>query len=239
MIRHIVAGGCSFTASGIGGVPPSDKHPTGGCSFVEDSSYQTAIPQSWVDMVAQTLKVSSLVNTASASHGNIQVANNIMTILQKYKYNTKDTMILFNVSAPTRFDIPCDQHCADKSDHCDTPIDVLDFKYFSRTTDFFKSLEKNMGYDQVELVTSNTLLGMMCFLKQNNFEFKFMTMRDYTQHWTLSKILDRFSSNWIDLDPGHGMAEYVEMLGLKKAPDDYHPSLEGHKKLAQCVLNCL
>ena len=239
MIKHIVASGCSFTAAGIGGVPPSPEDPDGGCSVVQDEAYQILEPKSWVEFVARNMQVKSLINVAAESHGNILIANNIMSVLQKFKYPIGNTLVLFNISDPARLDMVCDWQESGKSDFCKWPSSILDFAYISQTDKQLDHVRKNMGIENIEKFSSNVLLGLFCFLQSSGFDFRFMTMRDYRSNQYISTIIDRFSKKWIDLDPGHGMMEFVEQLGLTISNHDFHPNLQGHNKLANCVLETL
>jgi hypothetical protein len=238
MITHILASGCSFTSDGIGGVPPTKKNPDGGCSFIHDDSYTASEPRSWVSVVAQKLKVNSLVNVSAESHGNILIANNIMSILNKFKYDPKETMVMFNISDPGRLDVICDYTHPDACLHCSWDQSILPFKYLSRRSQQFKDIEKTMGIDQIELLSSNMLLGMMSFLQQNGFNFRFMVMSDFQFSEPLTTVVTQFCENMIELTPGPSMSQFVNALELNLS-DGFHPDITGHAEIANHVLENL
>lgn len=238
MIRHLVAAGCSFSSNGPGGCPPTRDNPAGGCSYIPDPDYTVVEPMSWVGFLAQLLNVSSLVNVASASHGNILVANNIMSLLQRFSYSILDTLIVFNISDPGRLDIPCDYNDPGKSKYCDWDKSILPFSYLNYDHKQVSQTKKYMGLEQVEEFTTNSLLGMMSFLKTNGYQFRFMTMGDYSQHINLKNVLAQFQEHIVTLTPGNCMETFVDQLGLN-LDDSYHPDVAGHKMLADKVLESL
>jgi hypothetical protein len=235
MIKHIVAGGCSFTSNGIGGVPPTPDNPEGGCSFVGETANT---PGSWPGYIAQQLNVSSLINLAASGHGNFLTANNILTLLQSFSYHSKDTLVLFNITDPGRFDLMCDFEQPNKSKFCDWHSDILPFSYVDRNSNILEPIVKLVGLDQVELITSTALLGMMSFLEQNNFTFRFLTMSEYSTPKYLAPVIQRYKHNMVDLFPGTGMQQYVSMLNLNTI-DGFHPDLNGHRAIADCVIESL
>jgi len=239
MIKHIVAGGCSFTANGIGGVPPSESNPDGGCSFIDDQVFPAPIPGSWVGFVAKKLQVKSLVNVAANSHGNIATANNLMQVLTRFNYDPDQTLVLFNISDPSRLDLPCSWDHPEKSLFCAWPDSVIDFSYLSCSCQLVESAQKNIGIEQVNVLSTNALLGLLSFLTLNGFNFKFLTMRNYTQIEPLNKVIDNNKSSWISLGSGLGMIEYVMDLGLTVSDIDTHPNLQGHVMIADRVLEAL
>jgi hypothetical protein len=239
MIKNLIASGCSFTEDGIGGVPPSPTDPLGGNSFLEIQEYPSTTPKSWASMIAKKLQVTSFVNLAAAGHGNISIANNMLTLLTRFTYNPAETLILFNITDPSRLDIPCDKLHPEHSCYSEWPEKIIPFKYIvSKESDITRGLTKTIGVDQVEILTSNMILGMMSFLKQNNFNFKFLLMSDYTAHPTLSPVISNFSSNLVKLDPGVGMHEFSIITNNLHA-DGWHPSIEAHRAIADCVINSL
>jgi hypothetical protein len=97
---------------------------------------------------------------------------------------------------------------------------------------------KHIGIEQVELITSNALLGMMSLLKQRGFNFKFLLMSDYRSHPYLGKIIRQFQSHMIELGTDAGMKEYVASLKLN-TEDHLHPDAQGHLQIAQVVMKQL
>lgn len=238
MIQHLVAAGCSFSSDGVGGCPPTIDNPFGGCSFIHDADYPCAEPKSWVGFLAQALNVTSLVNVAAASHGNILVANNIMSLLQRFSYNVANTLIVFNISDPGRLDIPCDYNDREKSKYCNWGEEVLPFSYLNSNHKHVAQTKKYMGLEQVEQFTTNSLLGLISFLKTQGYQFRFMTMGDYSQHTNLKNVLTQYQEYMVPLTPGGNMKEFVYQLGLT-LDDKFHPDLNGHKILANKALESL
>lgn len=240
MIKHLVAGGCSFTADGIGGVPPSPFNPDGACTFIEDESYVTAQPQTWVSFLSQQLPVKSLVNLAADGHGNVLTANNIISLLTRFKYDPTNTLVMFNITDASRLDLMCDWLNPDASLWCTWPENILNFKYLDPSSTLVQSVKKHMGLEQVETCSANALWGLVGFLKANGFDFRFMTMRDYTACYPaghpITQLLEQYQAHWIQLGQGRGMLEYVQQLNLTVSSRNFHPTVEGHRKIAQCVL---
>lgn len=237
MFKNIIASGCSFTEDGIGGVPPSPIDTLGGNSFLEIQNSPT--PKSWASMIAKQLQATSFVNLAASGHGNISIANNMLTFLKRFTYNPAETLILFNITDPFRLDIPCDLLNSEQSCYSEWPEEIIPFKYIvSKESKILVDLTKTMGVDQVEILTSNMLLGMMSYLKQNNFNFKFLLMSDYTTHPTLTPVISSFSNNLIKLTPGIGMREFSNAINNLHS-DGWHPGIEAHRAIADCVINSL
>jgi len=239
MIEHLVVGGCSFTADGIGGMPPSLNNPHGGCTFIETAT----VPKTWPGFLSQQLQVISLVNLAAASHGNMATANNIISVLTRFKYDPTKTMVLFNITDAGRLDLMCDWSHPAVSTHCTWPYDALSFKYLDQTRDIAKSTKKTMGINQVEICSVNALWGLFGFLEANGYNFKFLTMRDYTCYYLpehpMSRLLNQYQQHWIKLDSGRGLVEYVEQHDLAIMEGDFHPTVAGHRMIAGEVLKCL
>jgi len=243
VIEHIVAGGCSFTADGVGGIPPNLHSPEGACSFVSDGFYTAAEPKSWVSFLAQQLQVKSLVNLASSGHGNMATANNIISLLTRFKYDKTKTIILFNITDAGRLDLMCDWSHPAASTQCTWPWDTLNFKYLDNARDLAKSTKKTMGIDQVEICSVNAVWGLIGFLTVNGYNFKFLTMRDYTEHYPaehpMSQLLNQYQAHWIKLSGERGLVEYVQKQNLAIGEGDFHPTVDGHRMIAQEVLKCL
>jgi hypothetical protein len=238
VFKHIIASGCSFTSNGTGGLPPSQEHPNGACSFTSDPDYQAIDPESWAGMIAQNLNVKSFVNVAASSHGNFLIANNVLALIDRFDYSPLDTLILFNLSDPARMDIPCAWNEKTKSDRCNWSDHILPFGYIRRDSDLIKQMLLTMGIDQIEMFTSNAVLGMMSALKQKNFNFYFTMMRNYRDNKYLGPVIAQFNDHLITLNPGIGMMEHARILNLL-TKDNVHPDQQGHISISLQVLNKL
>lgn len=235
MIQHLVAAGCSFTADGVGGVPPNELNPTGACTFIPDEAYVAADPKTWIGFLAQRLQVRSLINLAANGHGNTLTAMNIMQVLTKFDYDPVTTMIMFNITDAGRLDVMCDWHHPQASQYCTWPQQVLPYRYLDPNSEVQQTVKKNMGLEQVETVSCHALQGLMCFLKENKFQFKFLTMRDYTNHSPLSALIQQHEAHWIPLSTSAGMMEYAQAQGLTVSQRDPHPTVQGQKLIADWV----
>jgi hypothetical protein len=236
-IRHIIASGCSFTADGIGGLPPSLTHPTGGCSFVDTNRDNVDSPNTWIGHVAKQLKVSSLVNLSAGSHGNMLIANNIISFLNInfYSYIPEETMILFNISDPARLDIPCSWEHPSRSSFCTWGQNILPYTYIDNLSKPVTYVTKNMEIEQIEIFSSSALLGMMSYLEKYNFNFKFLLMSDYKSHPILGSVINQFYTHLIEMEDLVGMKEFVKHKNLT-ADDNFHPNARGHELISKIVI---
>lgn len=231
--KNLIAAGCSFSANGIGGVPPT-KQSAGGCSFIDAGDNNTPLtPWSWVGFLAQQLNVTSLVNVACGGHGNILTANSILEVLNKFNYDPTDTLIVFNLTEPVRLDIPCDTTSSLRSNVIPWTDDVIDHSYMSRIETI--KLTKAIGIDAVEKFTSNIVELLFDMLEHRKFEFYFLMMTDYTQHSYLGSIIDKYKTRLITIDPGTGMMEFCQLTNNYISKLDKHPNITGHKLIADTV----
>ena len=232
--KNLLVSGCSFTQDGIGGVPPTIEEP-GGCSFIEDDAYVAALPRSWAGFLAKKLQVTSMVNTAASSHGNILIANSILECVRRFKYNPTETLIVFNLTDPWRFDLPC------AYDHPDVDCkfipwnqQLISYSYLDRHKKIMNQLEKNIGLEQIEYFTSNAVEFLFNFLAQKQIAFYFLTMNDY-RSTVLQPIIDKFQKQFIKLTPGSSMIEYCQLTNSQISKDDRHPNLTAHQMIADQV----
>jgi hypothetical protein len=237
-IKHILSGGCSQTQDGIGGVPPT-HFSNGGCSFKWDNELKCSDPKSWVSFVAQDLNVDSLINTASSSHGNQLISNSIIEMLTRYQYNPGETLILFNITWPTRLDIPCDFDHPDRSKFVPWTQDLIPYTYLDNKSKPVQHCYKHMGADQVEQMNCISLINLFNFLENNNFlNYKFILAKDFSEHKNLSAIIKSRQQNFIPLDTiNQGIVEFVTANNLNR--DIIHPSVEGHKIISNIVIDFL
>ena len=229
VVENIVAGGCSFSADGMGGLPPAADY-TGGCSFIQPDSQ----PGSWVGFVAQQLQVNSLVNVAAHSHGNMLTSNSILEILRRYPYNYKTTLVVFNITDPARLDIPCEFAHPDRSIYIPWTEEIIPYSYFKR--DICSNFVKSMGIESAEHITTNAVEFLFNFLENNNIAYCFTTLRDYSDHPILGPVIQHRQAHWVSLDPGQGMYDYCQSKNLIGA-DGFHPNRLGHKLISEQVFN--
>jgi hypothetical protein len=232
--KNLLVGGCSFSSNGIGGSPPT-INSAGGCSYIEDIDYETAHPGSWPGFLAQHLGVTSLVNTATSGHGNNLIANSLLEFINKFYYNSSDTLVVMNISEPGRLDLPC-AHDHPDADNQHIPWDssLISYSYFNRSSNIIKNMEKNIGFDQIEQLTSNSVEFLFTFLESRSIDFYFLTMTDFNNS-CLINVLNKFDSHYIRLTPGPSMYEYCQQTKTYISKTDSHPNNLGHKQIADII----
>jgi hypothetical protein len=232
--KNLLVSGCSFTQDGIGGCPPT-VDSAGGCSFIDTGDGNPAQPRSWAGHLAKRLNVNSLVNTAASSHGNILVANSLLDCVNQFLYKPNETLIVVNLSEPWRLDLPCSYDHVD-CDHVNIPWNqsLIPYSYLGRNKKIMVQLEKNIGFDQIEHFTSNTVEFLFNFLVNQKIKFYFLTMNDFSQT-RLQKVIDKFDSCHVRLIPGKSMIEYCKITDNCVSADNLHPSIDAHEKIADQV----
>ena len=232
-IKNIIAAGCSFTKDGIGGFPPTPNDP-GTNNFLDrpKDGYNGADPKSWASMIAKELAVDSMVNVAASSHGNILLSNSIFSLLQDFRYDPEVTLILFNISEPTRLDIPCDFDHHDASKFIPWSKEIIKHSYLSYLNNTLENTKREVGPDAISCLTSSSLWLLMDFLRAKGYKFAFMTMADYTQDQYLGPLIKRFNENFLKLDQWNSMKEFCVHNNLTVSEKDMHPSVIGHQQIA-------
>jgi hypothetical protein len=232
--KNLLISGCSFTSNGLGGLPPT-KQSAGGCSYIEDPSYTVAPPGSWPGFLAQQMKITSLCNTAASSHGNILVANAILECIQRFQYLPSDTLIIFNISEPSRLDLMCaHDHPEADLENVHWGPELIPYTFVKRSSDLIKNLQKQLGFEYVERMTTNQIEFLFNFLDNKGFEFYFLTMTDYKTS-CLQNTLDKFESHFISLDPGSTMLDFCKLTNNQISSEDIHPTENGHRLIAQQI----
>ena len=232
--KNLLVSGCSFSSDGVGGTPPAGISD-GGCSFIKDTDYASAEPGSWAGFLAQKLKVSSLVNTAASSHGNNLIANSILECLSRFQYNPVDTLVVMNISEPGRLDLPCAYDHPD-ADTQNIPWDhtLIPYSYLAMNSEIIKNTKKQVGLEQIEQLTSNSVEFLFNFLTNQQIDFFFLTMNNFNDS-CLSAVLNKFSNHYVQLIPGPSMYEYCQQTKTYRSKADGHPSNLGHKQIADIV----
>jgi hypothetical protein len=232
--KNLLVGGCSFSSDGIGGSPPTIDS-AGGCSFIEYVDYATVQPRSWAGFLARHLGATSLVNTATSGHGNNLIANSILECINRFHYNSTDTLVVMNISEPGRLDLPCAYDHPDV-DSQNIPWDptLIPYSYLNRSSKIIKTMEKNIGFDQIEQLTSNSVEFLFTFLESRSIDFYFLTMTDFGDS-CLNTVLNKFNSHYIRLLPGPSMYEYCQQTKTCISKTDDHPNNLGHKQIADII----
>jgi hypothetical protein len=236
-IKHLITAGCSFTGNGLGGHPPTQTEP-GGCSFIDYEDNPATIPGSWAGFLAQELAVTSLVNIACISHGNLITSTVILELLKKYAYNKDNTLIVFDVAYFNRFDIPCDFDHPDASKFIPWDKSIIPYSYLSRQSSQYSKIEKTVGLDNVPSLSSNALEYLCSYLDYNNFEYAFLPVENFKIYSEFNSLIKNRRHRFIDLNPGTGMREFSQLTN-NLHNNKYHPSVTGHKLIAQNIISHL
>lgn len=229
-IKHLIAGGCSFTQDGIGGVPPTSTS-SGGCSFIHGDNE----PRSWASHLAKHLNVDSMVNVAADSHGNILTFETVKFLVQKYNYTSADTAILLNVTDPSRFDIQCQWHDVDRSQWIPWNQNLIPWTYKNRSSIAYKQKIVDLSIDEIESQSAAAVESLFNFLSFSGFNFRFLMMRNYLDNEKLQPVLKKFCSQAILLPDGPDMFGFSKHHAVVDA-DGCHPSTQGHRLIAEYML---
>lgn len=243
--KNLIASGCSFTSNGMGGVPPTDTSQ-GGCSYIDDlaqaivgeKSYLASTPDSWAGFLAQKLNVTSMINTASGSHGNMLIVHTLLEILNKFPYHPEHTLIVFNLSDPSRLDLPCEFNCVD-ADHDNIlwTKNIIDHSYLKMSNDAHKinEIKRLMGINQIEKFTSNAVELLFTLLEHRKYNFYFMMMANYIDNQYLGPVIEKYKDRLIGLNPGLSMIDFCQITNNCISKFDKHPNINGHKLIADAV----
>lgn len=234
MIKHIVAGGCSFTTEGIGGIPPrlgdAGQPIQGGCSFNFDAQ-----PQSWVGHVAQHLRVESLINVATTGHGNVPTAEAILHVLLHNNYRPAETMVLLNITETMRLDVMCSWNDPNRCPYIPWDSQLIPWTYHAWNSPVVKYQYGMLSNEDITAMSAGRVKFLFEKLQELNFDFRFMMMRDFTQDQDLAPIIDQYHAQAIFLPESPDMWGFCRQFGYLQ-DDRAHPDQMGHKAIAQQVL---
>jgi hypothetical protein len=233
--KNLIVSGNSFTQDGIGGCPPT-LDSVGGCSFCDSDNYKSSVPKSWASSVANKLQVTSFVNTASSSHGNFLIADTILHLLTTYQYTPKDTLVIFNVSMPTRLDIPCEFTNPDVSKFLPWNKSLIPFAYLNRTCRVYQTIEKNIGLDLVPIMSWQKINFLCNWLENQKYSYLFLTTENYNGEKEFQQIVNPRKRLFIDLDPGVGLVEW-SALTKNNTENNYHPDEKGRELISDYVVD--
>jgi hypothetical protein len=228
-MKNIIASGCSFTENGIGGVPPTNLSP-GGFSAKSNSI------STWVRHVAKKLNPTSFVNTASGSHGNILISTTIVELISRYFYEPAETLIIFNISNFYRHDFLCRRDHPDASFRTPWSREILNFNFLDINSQTYKKLSDTIDLEQTMLLSKNHIRNLFEFLDNNNFNFYFLWMEDYSNIFNEDKFLKRYLDNLVYLGNHNNMLEFCLSNKLTISDSDEHPNQEAHKIISNYVL---
>lgn len=237
---NIIAAGCSFTQDGICGCPPTDDSE-GGNSFLDypEDNLIAAIPKSWAGIVAKKLNAKSFINVAASGHGNLVLSNSILALLEKFPYQSSNTLILFNITDPTRLDIPCSFEHVDRSMDIPWTSDIIEHSYLSTQSTILKKVKQEIGPDSISYLSTNPLSMLLDLLKYKKYRFAFMTMADYSADKYLSPVLAKHQKNFLPFGDQIGMMEFCVTNKMTISTIDRHPNLKGHESIAEKMIDFL
>lgn len=224
-VKNILASGCSFTADGLGGLPPVKDQP-GGNSFREDPDYIASKPNTWASFLAKKINPDSFVNVAAPGHGNYLVSKTIIDMLQTFNYDPNNTLVIFNISDMSRMDVVCGYNI--ENDFIPWTQDILDYSFLKPRSLRWKQNLYNLDSDIKELVKYNTeqLNDLFEYVDKNKYPFVFATLADYTD----LSLIHKYKEHYIQL-PGNGMFEFASSLD-EISEDKFHPTVEGQYQIS-------
>ena len=218
-----------------------------GCSFsvgISDKEVAINCPTTWSHFLLSKLNPKFFYNLAIPGSGNFAIANNLIYLLEsKNHIEAKDSLIIFNISGLDRIDtmVPVDHPNANKSFSWDK-----DFKFgwiveggFLNNKNVFKGLlQKNMGFEQVQLLSCLSMVQCFSYLESRNFNYRFMLMDNNILNspvW-FTDFLNVRQDKWIQFDHAQSMHEYAKNTNLL-SEDKFHPSIHAHKLIADQIFN--
>jgi hypothetical protein len=226
-IKNILASGCSFTHDAIGGLPPTES--IGGNSFREDPDYQCSVPKSWASFLAKKINPDSFVNVASPGHGNHLVSKTIVDCLEKFNYRSDNTLVIFNVSDMARLDIETAYNTDNDNIHWTQAI--LDYSFLKPESLQWRQHLLDTEVEQIEQQSVRSLKRLFEYLKDNEYPFVFVCMKDYTD----MPLIQQYQDHLVPL-PGNGMYEFCNSIN-RISKDDFHPDPLGHQAVAELAYN--
>jgi hypothetical protein len=186
--------------------------------------------------VARGLEVTSLVNVAAGSHGNMVTRQAISHVLQNNAYDPQDTMVLLNITETVRLDAVCDWYQGNQSKWIPWESDLVPWTYFSRDSmDVLKHV-KSMDIDTIQLVSSIFIKHLFEDLTSQGYQFRYLLMKDFKKDTALAPVLAPYQHNQIRFPGRPDMWGFCREYGYLDS-DGFHPDADGHRVMAQQVLN--
>lgn len=186
-----------------------------------------------------------LTNLAIPGGGNIAAMTNLVFWLEKSKHKIfpDNTLIGFNITELNRWDTPCalDNPDANKDFACiDSkglvhPSAALDVAWITRGIQW-----PDRDLSNVDVVSSLAILNCFCYLELRGFKYFFMLMSDSIYNNSpafLQDALQKRKKQWVNFTNGVSMFEFV--TSRNQITNDGHPTIDGHKIIAKCVLDFL
>ena len=176
--------------------------------------------------------------------GNFAIANNLTYLLNSKNYiNAKDSLIIFNISGLDRIDtmVSVDHPDANKYFSWDKDFEfgwITEGGFNNNKNVFNGLLQKNMGFEQVQILSCLSMVQCFSYLESRNFNYYFMLMNDTILDSPLwfNDFLNKRQDKWIQFNQGKSMYEYAKNTNLL-SEDKFHPSIHAHKLIADQILH--
>jgi hypothetical protein len=221
-----------------------------GCSFSAGSTNtQEALnaPSTWGHFLLKSLGLPVFVNLSISGGGNYAAGKNLIYWIENDQHITpENTLIVFNLTGLDRIDTMCppDHPNANKFfswSHVFKFGWITQGSFLSTQEPFKGLLQKNMGYNQVQISSSLAIIDTITYIESKNLDYRFMVMDqqilDESPVWLTKFISDR-STKWIKFDGCQTMHEYCKKNNML-AHDQFHPSLDGHKEIASYIYQAI
>jgi len=236
--KNLLVSGCSFSQdfwfNGIGGTPPSETS-LGDCVYITDPKFSVELPRSWPGFLSRKLEVTSFVNVAASAHGNILVAHSILECINRFRYVPEDTLVVINLSEPWRLDLFCEyDHPEVDKQYIPWNQSFIPYSYLSYSSKTILDLRKNIGLEQVGIITSNSIDFLFNFLQNKKIDFYFLLMNDFDTT-ALKPVIDRFREHLIELTPGSNMISYGQLTKTYVSESNWHLGINGANKVANQI----
>jgi hypothetical protein len=232
--QNLLASGCSYTADGIGGVPPTLDSP-GSSRFKDDIDYPAAPCRVWVSFLSQWLEVTSFANFASASHGMVLTKRTIVDALKKYNYTPDNTLVAFNITSFDRLDVFCDWQSEYKSPRVPWDQTYFDYTVVKNHSLPWKEEFKKLSLDEINQRSLDALSELFEYLETNKYQYFFTMLHDYTS----LPIVQEHSDHMITLGLHNGMYEYAKAGVNLMESDNFHITPEAQEQIAKYALHVI
>ena len=186
---------------------------------------------------------SKFVNLALPGGGNTAAMSNLIYYLETNQshLDKNKTIVGFNITGLSRVDVITDSTDSrvNKNQFC---IDSTGIDHFSDKVGFgwitHGSYNKTIWTEKNYINGALAVLQCLCYLDLHNYQYFFMTMNDeiYTTApaW-FQQCLDSRKDKWITFDDAQSMLTLIKERKMYET--DWHPSTQGHKLIAQYVLD--
>jgi len=228
-IKNFITVGCSFTA-GTSNIDLAKKNPT-----------------RWPHFLLSIIDPDFFANLAISGGGNSSQMTSLTCFLEtKKNIIPTDTLIILNLTGLYRVDTMCSIDHPDANPHISWAQD-LGFTWITcdmlgtKISAISKFLHKNMELEQIKTFSCLAIIQGLSYLESNNFNYFFMLMDDFiledSPEW-FRNFLEQRKNKWIKFDQHQTMHSYVSELELT-CEDNFHPSTDGHKLIAQNIIDTL